>query len=497
MKKTVSIHLGHQLFIIEEDAFDRIQLYLNRVEKSLASEEGIAEILEDIEMRFAELLQEHLGQNRKVVVMNDVSAVISSLGEPEEFAQDSNAHFEKQKSATETKKRLFRDEENDKVGGVAAGIAAYFDLDPVVVRILFVILFFLGFGIALYAILWIVIPAAKTPADRLQMRGENVTIESLKEEFEKGSNKIKNGVKAASGRVKDGANRFASRVNKAVSKGIKIFALLMLIGVFIFTSVFSAIVLGGIDVVPVTGDSAYLSIQDFLSFFFPSGKAYNLIWYGMLIFVYSLVLIFGLSGYSLLTNQKNKWIKITNSFAGIMVGVSVVMIVLGSIQTARDYEVNTEIEFSHITSNAPEMHIKEIPLILENRIVTDNDGVDFIWLNNARVVEKGIHLTFKESKDSLFHVYQRYSAHGIDLTSAQRRSAHIQHSVKFENTNLLIDPYFTFPKGDGLRNQEVELLILVPKDKKLFLGDKIIHVPSSELNGVFYPNNDFETYLDD
>jgi len=88
MKKTLSIHLGRQLFIIEEDAYDRLQQYLQRLESSLKGEEGVGDIIEDIEMRFAELLMSYLGETRKVVTIEDVEKGVGSLGEPEEISED-------------------------------------------------------------------------------------------------------------------------------------------------------------------------------------------------------------------------------------------------------------------------------------------------------------------------------------------------------------------------------------------------------------------------
>ncbi len=67
MKKTLSIHLGRQLFVIEEDAYDRLQVYLKKLEASLANESGMAEIVEDIEMRCAELVSQYLGDRKSVV----------------------------------------------------------------------------------------------------------------------------------------------------------------------------------------------------------------------------------------------------------------------------------------------------------------------------------------------------------------------------------------------------------------------------------------------
>lgn len=183
MKKTLSIHLGRQLFTIEEDAFDRLKQYLVKLERSLEAETGASDILEDIEMRCAELLHGYLGETRKVVVLSDIEKAISSLGEPEEIREEADLHdHEKARNNQQTsgqtdgQKRLYRDTENSTVAGVCSGLAAYFQVDPVLIKIIFVLFGFMGFGVGLYIILWIVIPNAKTPSERLQMRGKPVTV---------------------------------------------------------------------------------------------------------------------------------------------------------------------------------------------------------------------------------------------------------------------------------------------------------------------------------
>ena len=184
MKKTLSIHLGRLLFIIEEDAYDRLQQYLHRLELSLKAEEGVVEIMEDIEMRFAELILTYLGETRKVVNINDIETGIASLGEPEEITEEAEQQTGKEKAGAETsssfgQRRLYRDPENNMLGGVCAGLAAYLNIDPVVVRIVFVLLLFTGAGFPAYILFWIIVPNAVTPSDRLRMQGKARNVQNM------------------------------------------------------------------------------------------------------------------------------------------------------------------------------------------------------------------------------------------------------------------------------------------------------------------------------
>jgi len=193
MKKTVTINLGGIVFNIDDDACNRLSHYLSDLEKRFPEEER-SEILRDIEVRMAELLTFKL-QTRNVVEINDVEEVIEVIGRPEQFDDENVADSEEKESTTSTsnaqqttnKKKTFRARKlyrnsNDRiVSGVASGLAAYFDIDPAIVRILFVVLTFIsfGWGILIYLILLIAMPEAKTKAQFLEMQGIEPTLENI------------------------------------------------------------------------------------------------------------------------------------------------------------------------------------------------------------------------------------------------------------------------------------------------------------------------------
>ena len=198
MKTTITINLGGKVFHIDDDAYEMLHTYLIAVEKQFKSEDERKEIMLDIEARLSELFTETLGQKRDVIMKDDVSKVISIMGEPEDFADDetkkesagSTGRESKRKRMNyKTAKKLFRDPDNRILGGVCGGLGAYFNIDPIVFRIIFILIAFgMGSGLIIYIILWIAIPEATTTAQRLEMRGEPITIENIKkavrDEFE-------------------------------------------------------------------------------------------------------------------------------------------------------------------------------------------------------------------------------------------------------------------------------------------------------------------------
>ena len=182
MKKTVTINISGIIFHIDEDAFDRLSIYLGTIKSYFTNSEGRDEIIADIEARIAEMLQAKISESKQVITIQDIDEVISIMGEPEQIGADNGAEPKQAKihSETKTHKRLFRDPDNKVLGGVCGGIGAYFNIDPIWIRVAFIAaLFIFGSGPLLYIILWIIIPQATTSTERLEMRGEPINISNI------------------------------------------------------------------------------------------------------------------------------------------------------------------------------------------------------------------------------------------------------------------------------------------------------------------------------
>lgn len=196
MKTTITINLGGIVFHIDNDAYEMLHAYLLAVEKQFFDENERKEIMTDVETRLSELFKETLGGKRDVIMNEDVSKVIEIMGEPEDFVEEteqettnSKANSKRKRTEYKTTRRLYRDPDSRVLGGVCGGLGAYFNTDPILFRIIFILIFFgMGSGLIIYIILWIAIPEASTTAQKLEMRGEAITIENIKkavrEEFE-------------------------------------------------------------------------------------------------------------------------------------------------------------------------------------------------------------------------------------------------------------------------------------------------------------------------
>ncbi|MBO8468071.1 MAG: PspC domain-containing protein [Bacteroidetes bacterium] len=211
MKQTEKVSIGGYSFILERDAYERLNGYIEDIRSTYRGNSYSAEILSDIEQRIAELFIEKGGKD-SVVSYGMVDDVIIRIGSPAELADEEKAESEmsgrsgKQNGGGGTvypygPKRLYRDLDHRTLGGVCSGIAAYFNVDAVLVRLIFTGLTLLAgiiiadwymqmvpvimAALAFYMLLWLIIPAAKTVEEKCRMRGEPIDLRQFKEKFDR------------------------------------------------------------------------------------------------------------------------------------------------------------------------------------------------------------------------------------------------------------------------------------------------------------------------
>ncbi|HHT22368.1 MAG TPA: PspC domain-containing protein [Bacteroidales bacterium] len=190
MKKTFTINLNNIVFHIDDDAYELLQSYLAEVGNHLKSESEKADIMNDIEARIAELFTERMDRQKNVITIEDVDAIITIMGKPSQFvdtdeeessysSESASADNEQAKTGS---KKYYRDVDNRLLGGVASGLAAYLNWDIALVRVIFLVLAFITSGtfVLIYLLMWIIVPKAVTAAQKLEMKGEDVNIETIK-----------------------------------------------------------------------------------------------------------------------------------------------------------------------------------------------------------------------------------------------------------------------------------------------------------------------------
>jgi len=514
MNKTVSINLAGIFFHIDEDAYQNLKNYFKAIKKSLQNSEGESEILADIEGRVSELFSERIKSSQHVISNKEVDEIVSIMGQPEDYKID-EALFEEspeQEKSDIHKRRLFRDSDGAYVGGVSAGLGHYFGIDPLLIRLVWVLLIFgAGMGPLLYVILWILIPAAKTTAEKLAMMGKPVTISNIEkkvqEEFEN--------VKASLERVKNSVN--SDKINDLgstiQSKSRSFFETLCDIAMFLFKLFFKAIGLLFIVV----------SISSLIGFFislltvgiadavhFPGLDFADLVnsstlplWLvsilALLIAGIPIVflLLLGLRMVSSRAPQLNRYTKL--ALLGVWIIVLITLITL-SLKLASDYRINASVtEQSELPVTSQDtlfLEMKGNPLY-SKYLYRDND-LEIIYdaQNTKRIYGSNVRLIVRSTKDSIGSISVEKIALGSDYFNAKNRAEKLEYDYEFKNNTLFLNGYFLTNIDNKYRGQNVEVILTLPIGSVLFPDENTysFHRNTSKYNDILDNGNE-EHYM--
>lgn len=234
MNEIKKIHLDRQPFTIAVDAHKALRSYLEAIENQTGND---ADVMKEVELRMAELLVERGVTGDGVILGEDVAYLKEQLGDPQTFKDENDVAGPIAAEGKEDKeggpRRLYRDTDHGMIAGVSSGLGAYFNVDPLLIRLLFVAITFAGgAGIITYVLLWILVPEAKSSGERLQMRGKAVTVDNIKKFVDRAD------VPAAASRIGKTSARFLSTPLKAlrITTGVVLTA----IGSLLFTAVMIA-----------------------------------------------------------------------------------------------------------------------------------------------------------------------------------------------------------------------------------------------------------------
>lgn len=177
MNEITRIHLAKVPYNIEIQAKKELQKYLDAI-KAYA---GDSDLVNDVESRMVEILSDRHIVADGIISLDDIKALKEQLGEPEEFSGDDQAEVVPAEDDGKPMHRLYRDTTQSWLGGVAAGIARYYGIQAIWVRLIFVALALASFGsvVLIYVVLWLIIPPAKTAADLLQLEGKPATVSAI------------------------------------------------------------------------------------------------------------------------------------------------------------------------------------------------------------------------------------------------------------------------------------------------------------------------------
>lgn len=592
MKKVININFHGRVVPIEESAYEILKQYVDSLKKYFANEEGKDEIINDIESRIAELFAENIKKGQTCITEDTVESIIKSMGRPEDFeaedisssetsythqnySQDSSSY-----TSSTPRTRLYRSENDKVLGGVCAGLANYLRVDATVVRILFAIITFGGFGTGfliyilmwviipskelesnlkkrlfrnpeekviagvasglaayfniqvwiprlifalplvlgilgsithsifwnfdfgpsfifgsfggslsvIYAILWAIIPEANTASEKLEMRGEKVDLNTIKNTIQEDLEGFKNRATKMGQELKEKAEKFGEEVKdtvhatsqsfktetapKAKSAGRKIgnviavlfkafFLFLGGIICFAFLMAFIGIAIGGVAVFP-------------LKDFFIEGFWQNLFaWltFILLLLVPVIAMITWIIRRIMGVKSKNRYLGLSFTLLWVLGIVSAVLFASSFINNfrgqARDKQ---EYSITQPTSSKIILRVVEPKIKMYNRFYRMDGFVritnDSLYLNNLKV-------NVTKSFDANYHITAFKYSGGNSENAALEAVKDINYSFNQADSVINLNNSFALEKGSKFRNQRIILQVQVPVGKRIYLDRSI------------------------
>jgi len=474
MKKNFSVNIGGRIFNIDDDAYECLNSYLNRLRHYFAAEQGYDEIIADIEMRIAELLDQQKDQALPIITLKHIEDVIASMGEPDQLS-DSETEQPRVEPGVKTRGKLFRDPDNRQIGGVAAGIAAWFGIDPVWVRLIFAAFtFFYGIGIIVYAVLWLILPVALTTSEKLEMQRQSININTLRNELASAGTGIKktgNSVLQSIGTlirfVTEIVARLFSLVFKVIGRLAGLALLLGVIGIFIGLSA-ASLVREPMNMGNYQLDT--ISLIHALQWLVPGP---DVRWLAYISIVLLLVAVTGLLIYTglrlLLKWPPLRWqiivVFVLLLVAGILTGVGAIFQYshsseqIGSITKHQSIVMKKKI--LHLATGPREYNQYFMPLA--------GDTIP----GNMKYALGEISLSLRPvPADSLFFTSIQ-SASGWQESHATTFASGILYSYKMQDTLITLNPFFMFPQNDGMRYQKLDIIIGIPVETEVKIDEPL------------------------
>jgi len=593
MKKIININLSGRVVPIEDSAYEKLQEYIESLRRYFANEEGRDEIINDIESRIAELMSEKVRKGADSITDADVNEIANSMGRPEDFegeeikeqsyASSSSATGAGQQSAQsqvppKEKRRLYRDTGDKFIGGVCSGVAAYLNVDPTIVRVLFAIIilgtWFFGLlayvimwivlpakevegytgkrlfrnpegrmlggvcsglgayfnksiaGIRLiflapillnilvnaldgvggrgnfiffpnilfgsltstfiigYIILWIVLPVARSSYDKMEMRGEKVDVNAIKQNVQERAKEMGEDIKSAAQNLSAKAKEFSQTSGKTFATEVRQVAKPIGSGlghaIGVLFKVFFLFIAGSIAfglfvalMAIIFGGVAWWPVNDYLW----TNSWQPVYAWGTLILFLGIPLI----GFIVWLIRRIIGIRSRSSYLGWIFGglwalgwVSVIMLVSTVVRETRYFEDADPITIP-ITQPANKMTLLVSQPVLEftdKAWWIDNDAEGWNITDDSLKLSL-VDFTVEKSADADYHVILMKKSLGRSVNDAKTRAGQIQYSIESKDSILDIGNGFAVSKNSKYRGQMIELKIQVPVGKKLRFDESI------------------------
>lgn len=505
MNRTVSISINSINFHIDENAYNMLKEYLDSLDQHFSKTEGKEEIMQDIESRISEILLTKINEKRNVVLTTDIEEIISILGKPEEIDGEGENDKQPKTDATNqeprSRKKLYRDPDNRVLGGVASGIAWYFNIDPTWVRLAFIVTFFFS-GPLIYIIGWIIIPMARTTSEKLDMKGEYVTINnienSIKEEFNEVKKRVKDYSKEAKDFIKNNNfHRNNSNLNKTrdflediiflIIRSISIFIGIVLVGIglALLIALFASIFLSHSAPIFFVSGENQLTLH-YISTFFPSNTDLWLFSISILLLigVPLIMMIYGGVRLAIGVHKKSriiKWTSLSLWLCGVVLFIYSMITFFSNFRERDLYSTsygltNYKTHNYYLKTNSNNKNIEKYFLIEDQKRWKSHVRI-MDWQVDTHSDQKTLFsqpkISFASSEnDSAYITVNRFS-YGRSNSDAKSNAQQLKYNVQIKDSCIILDKYITLNDASQWRNQNIEIVLTLPLGSKIYFENDL------------------------
>ncbi|MDZ7846402.1 MAG: PspC domain-containing protein [Owenweeksia sp.] len=478
MNKTLNINLAGLIFHIDEEAFYRLEKYLEVLKRQFSHTEGGNEIISDIETRIAELFKQKTSETKEVINDADVEAVIAIMGQPEDYleAEEPELAVPPEEDYSKRAKRIFRDPDNRVFGGVSSGVAAYFNIDPIWVRLLFVILFFTGPGILVYIVMWLVVPKANTTVEKLQMRGEPVNITNIQRSIRDEMKGLGRGAQHfGQHRESGGMGGFLNNLGNFLADAFRlIFKLLFkLIGLFFLAlgflllfAMLTSLIVGSIDISGT--EYGVHHFFEFMRLVTENNSHYNLLMVALLLSVLAPLFLLIYFGIRILFNL-DPLNRPTKTALGASTFIGLVLLLIAGVRIALQFDDGAQVQEKLKLSTNQEYYLEAQQDSIYKRFT---DNYDMRWQQYAEFhAFNMVEIDVKETSEPEAYLSVIIKSNGEDRRDARKRAEELRYQVLIEDSVITIPTYYLLQKGEHFRAQRIEVILYLPPGTAVYLDE--------------------------
>ncbi|MCK9414172.1 MAG: PspC domain-containing protein [Prolixibacteraceae bacterium] len=486
MKKTLTINLSGSVFHIDDDAYEKLYAYLNQITRHFGNDAEAKEIVEDIETRIAEIFAEKIKNGGEVINLDHVNEVIVIMGTPEAI---SNEDEEKQQNAGRKfyqtgGRRLYRDPDDKVLGGVCGGLGAYFAIDPVILRILFVLIFFLGgSGVLVYLVLWIVVPKAYSTAQRLEMKGEEVNIDNISKSIKEEMQDVKENFRNYRSHPAYTQGRSNVReVGDTLLSVLKILGtiILVIIGIpFLIVGAVCLIVLFALLFAShhIVGLMPLNNGFNFMEHLYTPGATLSWMTVGIALVIGIPLVMLIYAGIKMIFRVKSRNHIFGSIFAGLFV-VGIIILIINGSNTLGEFRKQTTVTHSEkLVTSSDTLYIsakkdhaeKDLDAIIDPDLNFERFRIG--TLNDVDVVIGIPELRIEKSDDTEPSLLVNKTSRGTSHANSRQNAEDIPYNYQLKDSMINVQSSYLLPKI--WRNQRVNLKLYIPVGKTIYLDESV------------------------